>query len=130
MQKFNTVEELVDVFEGGKSKDENVFVVRLYEDTNVYEFVQELNSYNNTEKYIVLTDINTKDGENLIGVINGIKDLMLYIMKNFEMDPHTPINQIVEGCKNVVEQLKDNYSFISYRDWLDFKPNIDDIVGK
>lgn len=130
LKKFNTVEDVFDILNDCKSDNCNLIILKLSDGASIYDFRNELESFDKTQDYIILTGIPGYEDEGFIGIVDGVRDLATFCMKNYEFDPKTPIAEIAEDCRSIVNQIKDEHVAIPYNSWVKFYPQAIEISAE
>ena len=122
IEGFETVDELYDTFKKCKTDNVYLYIIKLKDGCSVFDFRNELDSYDKTQDYIILTDVVGSNDKQFIGLVDGVADLTTYCYKYMDFDPKTSFEDIAEDCRNIVKQMKDEYVAINYNDWINYQP--------
>ena len=129
LEVFNTVDSLYDTFNHCKSNNVYLYILKLKDGCSIYDFRNELDSYDKTQDYIILTDVVGKGDNKFIGVVDGVRDLATYCLNNMDFDPKTSLGGLAEDCREIVKQIKDEFVAINYNDWIDYIPESIEITA-
>lgn len=129
LDQFNTIDEILGVRRECKSRNGTVYVIKLWDEASIYEFKNEMETSDEFKDYIILTSVPSLENmKECIEIVDGVRDLTDWCMKNLVFPKGTKMSAVANGCKHIVQEIKKISASLPYQEWISYTPTVEDIL--